>query len=159
MRHSIFIGLYLSIVFVANASPVDAAYDLLDAIEYSSGYALEDILSGDLYTAFTGFLDQVRALAETDPVLAESILSQRYSGRITIEDFTVLNNQELLGKIMSEVSLQPDDQIQQETADMQGRNATVVISYFDGASISFSMVWENSGWRVSDTSLLGTVFQ
>jgi hypothetical protein len=101
----------------------------------------------------------VRSLVETDPVLAASLLNERYRGGITIEDFEVLNNQELLGKLMLEASLQSNDQIQQETAEMQGRNATVVISYLNGASISFSMVWENSKWRVSDSSLLGTVFR
>jgi hypothetical protein len=159
MRNSIFIALFLSIIFSAGASPVDSAYDLLDAITYQNGYALEDILSHDLYQTITGFLDQVRSLVETDPVLAASLLNERYRGGITIEDFEVLTNQELLGKLMLEASLQSNDQIQQETAEMQGRNATVVISYLNGASISFSMVWENSKWRVSDSSLLGTVFR
>ncbi|MCK5130926.1 MAG: hypothetical protein KAR40_02100 [Candidatus Sabulitectum sp.] len=153
------IGFLLLIVVVANASPLDTAYDLLDAITYQDGYALEDIFSDDLYATFTGFLDQTRILVEADPVLAGNILQQRYGGSIAVDDFAELSNEEMLGKIMGEVNLQPEEQIQQETADMAGRDATVVISYFNGASISFRMVWENSNWRITDTSLLATIFQ
>lgn len=153
------IGLILLIVVVANATPLDTAYDLLDAIKYQDGYALEDIFSNDLYATFTGFLDQTRILVEADPVLAGNILQQRYRGRIAVDDFAELSNEEMLGKIMGEVNLQPEEQIQQETADMGGREATVIISYFNGASISFRMVWENSNWRITDTSLLATIFQ
>lgn len=152
----------VTILFIAGAvaaSPLDTAYDLLDAITYQDGYALENVFAEDLYTALTEFLDQTRILVEADPVLAGNILQQRYRGRITVDDFAVLNNEELLGKIMGEVYLQPDEQIQQETADMEAREATVVISYFNGASISFRMVWEDSNWRITDTSLLSTVFQ
>jgi len=156
---SIFALLILILVSVVGASPLDTAYDLLDAITYQDGYALEGIFANDLYTAFTDFLDQSRILIEADPVLAENILYQRYRGRITVSDFEMLTNEELLGRIMGEVSLQPDEQIQRETADMEGREATVVISYFNGASISFGMIWENSDWRVTDTSLLASMFQ
>lgn len=159
MKNGIITGLIMSVIVSVNASPLDTAYDLLDAITYQDGYALEDVFSNDLYTAFTAFLDQVRALVEADHVLAGNLLRDRYSGRITVADFEMLNNEEILGKIMGEVHLQPDEQILQETADMEGRTATVVISYFDGASISFSMVWENSDWRITDTSLLATIFQ
>ena len=154
-----FIVFALWVTTVLNASPLDTAYDLLDAITYQDGYALEGIFSADLYTSFTDFLDQTRVLVEADPALAAGILQQRYRGRISVADFDILNNEELLGKIMGEVLLQSDEQIQQETADMQGREATVVISYFNGASISFRMVWEESNWRIADTSLLATVFQ
>ncbi|MCK5785960.1 MAG: hypothetical protein KAH54_05300 [Candidatus Sabulitectum sp.] len=154
-----FIVFALLLTAVLNASPLDTAYDLLDAITYQDGYALESIFSVDLYRSFTEFLDQTRILVEADPALAAGILQQRYRGRITVADFDILNNEELLGKIMGEVLLQPDEQIQQETADMEGREATVVISYFNGASISFRMVWEESDWRIVDTSLLATVFQ
>lgn len=154
-----FIVFIVLIAAVAHASPLDTAYDLLDAITYQDGYSLEGIFSHDLYTSITDFLDQTRILVEADPALAAGILQQRYSGRITVADFRLLNNEEMLGKIMGEVHLQPDEQIQQETADLEGREATVVISYFNGASISFRMVWEESGWRIADTSLLSTVFR
>ncbi len=159
MKNGIIAGLVSSVMALVNASPLDTAYDLLDAITYQDGYALEDVFSTDLYTTFINFLDQARILIEADPVLAENILQQRYRGRITVADFEMLNNEELLGRIMGEARLQPDEQIRQETADMEGRTATVVISYYNGASISFEMVWENSDWRITGTSLLATVFQ
>ncbi len=143
----------------ALSSPIDTAYDLLDAITYEDGYALEQLLSADLYFTLTSFLDQARALVETDPVLSENLLLSRYGGRITIADFEVLNNEEILGRILAEVSLQPDEQIERETADMHGRTASVVFFYFNGASISFEMVWENSNWRVTNTSLLAILFR
>ena len=153
------IGLLLVISSFSFASPIDTAYDLLDAISYRNGYALEGIFSSDLYLTLTGFLDQARDLIDADPVLAENLLLSRYGGEITVADFDMLTNEEILGRIMGGVHLQPDNQIEMETADLQGRTATVVISYFDGSSISFQMVWEESNWRISDTSLLATVFR
>lgn len=155
----IVIGFLLTVSAVSFASPIDTAYDLLDAISWRDGYALEGIFSADLYLTLTSFLDQARDLIEADPVLAGNLLVGRYGGRITVADFDILTNEEILGRIMGEVRLQSDDQIEMETADMQGRTATVVISYFDGSSISFLMVWEDSNWRISDTSLLATVFR
>ncbi|MEA3267248.1 MAG: hypothetical protein U9P42_09960 [Candidatus Fermentibacteria bacterium] len=151
----------VTILFIAgavSASPLDTAYDLLDAVTYQDGYALENVFAQDLYSTLTEFLNQTRILVEADPVLAGNILQQRYRGRITVDDFAVLNNEELLGKIMGEVHLQPDQQIQQESVNMEGRNATVVLLYFNGASVSFRMVWEDSNWRIADTSLLATLF-
>ena len=153
------ISLLLAFAAVVNASPLDTAYDLLDAVTYQDGYALEEIFSNDLYITFIDFLDQSRVLIEADPVLAENILQQRYGGRITVADFAMLNNEEILGRIIGEVQLQPDEQIELETANLEGREASVVISYFNGASISFRMVWEDSDWRITDTSLLATVFR
>lgn len=145
-------------VFAVSADPVDTAYDILDAVEWQDGYALEDLLTEDLYTTITGFLDQVRQLVETDPVLAGNILNQRYRGRITTDDFGFMSNEELLGRLMGEITLQSVDLIQQESAEMQGRNASVVLTYFNGETISFNMVWENSSWKIADCSLLAILF-
>lgn len=140
------------------ADPVDTAYDLLDAIGRQDGYALEDILSNDLYVTITGFLDQVRGIIATDPVLAEDVLSSRYGDRITVYDFEVLSNEEILGKLMGEMNLQPSDNIEHETAELQGRNATVVLTYIGGGSISFIMIWEEGEWKICDSSLLERIF-
>lgn len=53
----------------------------------------------------------------------------------------------------------PVSMIENERATLEGRTATVVLTYLNGASVSFGMAWENSGWRVSDSSLLGTIFR
>lgn len=156
-KSNLFPAVFL-LIFVAGASPIDTAYDLFDAVEYQDGYALERIFAEDLYFTFTEFLDQTRVLAEADPVLAESILLGRYRGRITVEDLIMLSNEEMLGKILGEVYLQSREQIEQESANMEGREATVIITYFNGASVSFRMVWENSDWRITDTSLLTSFF-
>ncbi len=148
----------MSITAFVYASPLDTAYDLLDAVAYQDGYALEEIFTADLYRTFTSFFDQIRALVELDPVLAESLLNSRYGQRVTISDFQGLSDEEVFGKILGEVHLQSDEQIERETVNMQGRDATVVLFYFNGASISFRMVWENSYWRIADTSLLTTLF-
>ena len=149
----------LTAVLSLRADPVDTAYDLMEAIEYRDGYALEDLLSQDLYAAIDGFLEQVRGMIETDPVLAGNLLEGRYSGSITIDDFRNMTNQEILGRVMGEVRLLPLEQVESETARLEGRNAVVVISYFGGASVSFDMTWEDGGWRVTDSSLLGEVFR
>jgi len=140
------------------ADPVDTAFDLMEAIEYNNGYALEGLLTADLYSVLDGFIDQVRGIVETDPVLAEDLLSSRYGGTITLDDFALLNNQEILGLAMSGISLQPMVYIESEEAQLQGRSASVVIRYFDGSSVSFRMSWENSRWRVADSSLLRFIF-
>ncbi|MCD6587361.1 MAG: hypothetical protein J7K88_02280 [Candidatus Fermentibacteraceae bacterium] len=151
---------WLAFVLVCSvsASPVDTAYDLLDAVAWQDGYALENLVSSDLYSAFTEFIDQMRALRDEDPVLVESILQSRYRGRITVTDFESLNNQEILGVLLGEVVIQPDEQVTRETAEMEAGNATVVIHYFNGASVSFQMVWEDGDWRITDTSLLAYLF-
>ena len=48
MKNGIIAGLILSVMVLVNASPLDTAYDLLDAITYQDGYALEGIFSTDL---------------------------------------------------------------------------------------------------------------
>lgn len=142
----------------AAADPVDTAYELLEAIEYGDGYALENLLSEDLYAALNGFIDQVRVLIDTDPVLAEDLLRSRYGNALTIEIFEYATNEELLGMAMDRIPVQSYDMVENESAQLQGREAVVVISYFDGSSVSFRMTWENSDWRVTDSSLLVSLF-
>lgn len=68
MRKYLFIGVILAITFESAGDPIDTAYDLMEAIEYQDGYALEGLLTEDLYGAITGFLDQAREIiAETRP--------------------------------------------------------------------------------------------
>jgi hypothetical protein len=148
----------VALVSSISASPVDTAYDLLDAVVWQNGYAVENLLSSDIYTAIIGFIDGVRALRDENPALVESLLQSRYRGRITVADFESLSNQEILGVLLGEIVLQPAEQIMTETAEMEGRNASVVIHYFNGASISFQMVWEDGDWRIIDTSLLASLF-
>lgn len=148
----------LILAATAMADPIDTAYDLMEAVEYSDGYALEGLLTEDLYTTVNGFIDQARSIIETDPALAENILNSRYRGRITIDDFKSLNNSEIMGMVLDQVNLQPLEQVESEEAQLEGRNATVIIRYFNGSSISFRMSWENSGWRIADSSLLGFLF-
>jgi len=151
-------ALVLTAAAVVQADPVDTAYDLMDAIEYGDGYALEGLLTEDLYSVINGFIDQVRGIIETDPILAEDLLNSRYRNSLTLDDFAVLNNQEILGKAMMQINLQPMEQVESEEAQMEGRSASVVIRYFNGSSISFRMSWENSGWKIADSSLLGFLF-
>lgn len=148
------------ILFAATAlgDPVDTAYDLMDAIEYGDGYALEGLLTEDLYSAVNSYIHQVRGIIETDPALAEDLLNSRYNGSITIADFEAMNNREILGLAMNRINLQPLEQVESEEAQLEGRSARVVIRYFNGSSISFRMSWENSSWRIADTSLLEFLF-
>ncbi len=151
-------GLVLVAAAVAVADPVDTAYDFMDAVEYGDGYALEGLLTEDLYSAIDGFIDQVRGIIEADPVLAGNLLNSRYRGSITLDDFAMLDNREIMGMVMDQVDLQPFEQVESETAQLEGRSATVVIRYFNGSSVSFRMSWENSGWRIADSSLLAFLF-
>ncbi len=148
----------LFILSLAAADPVDTAYLVLDAIQWQDGYRLEDLLSEDLYLTVVQFLDQARDLAEADPVLAENMLNQRYNGRITVEDITNMNNQDLIGKLLGEVNLPSADGVERESANLQGRNAAVVLFWPGGGSVSFQMVWENSDWHVTDSSILHGLF-
>jgi len=159
MKHYAVYVLVSAIFTAAYADPVDTAYDLLDAVSRQDGYALEDLLSRDLYSSITEFLNQARAFIETDPALAGDLLSERYMGRITVDDFQIMSNEEILGKLMAQTSLPPIENIEQETANLQGRSATVVLSYMGGGSISFTMIWEDSRWRISDSSLMSTMFR
>lgn len=159
MRKYLFIGVLLAITFESAGDPIDTAYDLMEAIEFQDGYALEGLLTEDLYGAITGFLDQARDIIAEDPALAGSFLARRYGDRISLEDFEFLTNEEILGKILGEATLMPEWMIENESATLEGRTATVVLTYQNGASVSFALAWENSGWRISDSSLLGTFFR
>ncbi len=149
----------LLLAAAAACDPIDTAYDLLEAIEYGDGHALETILTADLYGALDGFMEQARAIAQADPALAEDLLRSRYGSTVTLEDLENLTNQEIMGLIMGTIALQPEEYVERETASMEGREATVVIHYFNGSTISFRMNWENGDWRVSDSSLMGAMFR
>jgi hypothetical protein len=141
------------------ADPIDTAHSFLDAIEFADGHALEELLSEDLLQVLHGYLEQARLLAGEDPALAAELLRSRYGELLQLEDLLHLTNQELFGIVLQNVRIQPDDLIEAETAEMEGRNARVVLTYLNGATVSFSMTWENSDWRISDTSLLRSMFR
>ncbi len=143
----------------AVCDPIDTAYDLMEAIEYGNGSALETILSSDLYQTLDGFIEQARSIALADPVLAQDLLRSRYGTAVSLEDLEGLSNQDIMGLIMETITLQPEEYVERETASMEGREATVVIHYFNGSTVSFRMNWEDGDWRVSDSSLLAAMFR
>ncbi len=156
--YSTFILMPLLLVTFAISDPIDTANDFLFAVEYQNGYAMEEIFSQDLYNTFISFFDQMRALADADPVLAENLIRQKYGNRVELSDLTELSNEEILSLLLGEIHLQSTTQIEQESAQMEGRTATVVLTYFDKSSVSFSMAWEVGCWKITNTSLLTMFF-
>lgn len=156
--YSIFIFTPLLLVTILIADPIDTANDFLYAVECQDGYALEELLAQDLYNTFISFFDQMRVLAEADPVLAENLIRQKYGRRIELSDLTELSNVEILSLLLGEIHLQSTSQIAEESARMEGETATVVFTYFDQSSISFLMTWEAGDWKITNTSLLTMLF-
>ncbi len=153
-----FILMPLLLTTSAISDPIDTANDFLYAVECQDGYAMENLFAGDLYNTFISFFDQMRALADADSVLAESLIRQKYGNRVELSDLTELPNEEILSLLLGEIHLQSATQIEQESAQMEGRTATVVLTYFDKSSISFSMAWEAGDWKITNTSLLTMFF-
>ena len=156
--HFVFILMPLLLVTILFADPIDTVNDFLYAVEFQDGYALEGLFAQDLYNTFISFFDQMRALADADAVLAARLIRQKYGNRVELSDLTDLSNTEILSLLLGEIHLQSTDQIEQESAHLEGETATVVLTYFDKSSVSFLLTWESGDWKITNTSLLTMLF-
>ncbi|MBD3279053.1 MAG: hypothetical protein GF388_12200 [Candidatus Aegiribacteria sp.] len=142
---------------VSGATPIDTAWDVLYAVENNDGYAFLDLLSetvrGSLDTAFA----QVKQLAEDQPEMAQALLDRTGTG-LTAWDVVPMDLETFVSVMLEDVMLPSLDQIQTENVSMSGRNAQVDITWHGGYSLTFMMVWENSSWRITGSSIIDRLF-
>ena len=154
------IVLILSILVLAPAAgstPLDTAYDFLYAVEFGDGTAMLDTFTEALRVQISSQIEQLRQLALADPSVAAGTI-RRFDGFITLYDLENLPPDELLGRLLEGIHLSLPENVDEEYLTMSGRNAEVTLTWIDGGSVSFSMVWEESSWRISDTDLLSMLF-
>jgi hypothetical protein len=149
--------LMLLVSMSAPADPLDTAHDFLDALSWHDGARISGLLSESLNLRFREVFQQLRLLEAENPEMLEAALS-RFGGRITSGDVAGLTEEDLLGRLVEGLEFTHPGEPQREHAQLEGRNASVVLEYPGGGSISFRMVWENSGWKIADTSLLRMLF-
>ncbi len=149
--------LLLLVFMSAQADPLDTARDFLDALAWRDGARISGLLSESLNQRFREVFQQLRLLEAENPEMLEAALS-RFRGRITPGDIAGLTEEELLGRLVEGLEFTHPGEPEREHALLEGRDASVVLDYPGGGSVSFRMVWENSGWRIADTSLLRMLF-
>jgi len=138
------------------ATPLDTAYDFLYAVERGDGSTFLETLTESLGLQLTGQLEQLRQIALSDQSIAER-LQPRFG--ITQWDLENLSPEELLGRILEGVNLHPAIDVVEEEMSMSGRDADVTLYWDSGGSLSFTMVWEESCWRISGSDLFSMLFQ
>ncbi len=141
----------------AGSTPLDTAYDFLYAVEFGDGAAMLGTFTESLSLQISARIEQMRQLALADQSIAARTI-RRFGGTMTMYDLENLSPDELLGRVLEGIHLSLPENVDEEYLTMSGRNAEVTLSWIDGGSVSFTMVWEDSGWRISDTDLLSMLF-
>lgn len=142
---------------ISIATPIDTAWDVLYAVENNDGYAFLDLMSetvrGSLDTAFA----QVKQLAEDQPEMAQALLDRTGTG-LTAWDVTPMDIETFVSVMLENVMLPSLDLVQIEGVSMNGRNAQVELTWHGGYSLTFMMVWENSSWRITGSTIIDRLF-
>lgn len=142
---------------VLSADPIDTAIDFLAALERADGEAITAHLSRDLRQRLADVFSQLALLGTENPDMLEAALS-RFGDRLTPADIAGLSLESLLGRLLEGRSFPDTSLILMENAVLEGRNSTVVLGFEGGGTVSFRMVWEESDWRIADSSLLNMLF-
>lgn len=154
---SILVLLLLGHSLAVQADPIDTSLDFLTALERADGEAVTALLSGDLRQRLQDVFDQLSALAVENPDMLEAALS-RFGDRLSPSDIADLPLESLVGRLLEGRVFLDTNRIVMENAVLEGRNATVVLEFEGGGSVSFRMVWEESDWRIADSSVLNLLF-
>lgn len=142
---------------VLSADPIDTAIDFLAALERADGEAVTAHLSSDLRGRLADVFAQLSLLGTENPDMLEAALS-RFGDRLTPADIAGLSFESLVGRLLEGRSFPDTSLILMENAVLEGRNSTVVLGFEGGGTVSFRMVWEQSDWRIADSSLLNMLF-
>lgn len=140
-----------------HADPIDTSLDFLTALERADGDAVTALLSRDLRQRLQEVFEQLSDLGAENPDMLEAALS-RFGDRLSPADITDLPLESIVGRLLEGRTFPDTDQIVLENAVLEGRNATVVLEFQGGGSVSFRMVWEESDWRIADSSVLNMLF-
>lgn len=144
-------------ILIASADPIDTSLDFLAALERADGEAVTALLSRDLRQRLQDVFEQLATLGEHNPGMLEAALS-RFGDRLSPSDISGLPLESLVGRLLEGRTFPDTGRIVLENAVLEGRNATVVLEFQGGGSVSFRMVWEESDWRIADSSVLNMLF-
>ena len=142
---------------IAGATPIDTAWDCLYAVEYNDGYAFLNLISETVRSNLDSAFVQVKQLAEDQPELADALLERTGTG-LTAWDIAPMELETFVAIMLENVTLPSLDQVQSEEVSMNGRNAEVELMWYGGYSLTFMMVWENSSWRITGSSIIDRLF-
>ena len=147
--------LFLSSVILA--TPVDTAWDLLYAVENRDGQWFFNLMSESLRTQIETRIEQIKELAETNSGLIDEFL---YNAGLPISayDLQWMSSSDFISAVLANTCIPPLGNIVSEEASMNGRNATVSFKWSSGYSLDLQVVWEESSWKVTGSSILGQLF-
>jgi len=144
----------LLITVVSTATPLDTAYDMLQALEWGDAEGVMDLLSADVRARVDASLDALRLLSQQNPAAASDLLRSLNLG-IVPADLEDMSGAELLALVIQRRGLRFHlSEVEREHVSMSGRTAEVGLVLLDGDSLHMSMVWEEGSWRVSGSRLV-----
>jgi len=145
-------------VTIAGGTPLDTGHDLLRAVEYRDGAGFLRLLSEGLSAQMEAGYLQLKELAETDPSLAEGLLSEA-GVEATAFEVQWMSFEDFAGRVLEGVYLPSVESLVSEEASLKGRNADVLFTWSDGSSLDLQMIWEDSAWRITGSPLLARFFR
>jgi hypothetical protein len=158
LLRSLIVALVLLVVPIARGTPLDTGHDMLQAVEYGDGAGFLGLLSASLSAQMEAGYLQLRELAETDPSLAEGLLSEA-GIEATAFEVQWMSFEDFAGRVLEDVNLPSVESLISEEASLKGRNADVLFKWSDGSSLDLQMVWEESDWRITGSPLLARFFR
>jgi hypothetical protein len=141
----------------ASSTPIDATWDLLDAVEYRDGDRFLDLMSESVRLQIELSFQQLKDMMEQDPGLVETLLRESGMG-LTTWDLEWMTEADFISRLLEKVNLPPLENITSEEVSMTGRNAEVVFTWYSGYSILIQLTWEHSSWKVTGSPVLDQLF-
>jgi hypothetical protein len=141
---------------IVGATPLDTAYDLLYAVETGNGDGFLATLTVSLSQQLCGQLEELRRLVVGDESLAAAV---RPRFGLTQWELENLSTADLLGRMLLSLDMHSAVDVVEEDVSMKGGEADVTLHWYDGGSVSFGMVWEESSWRISESDLFSMLFR
>jgi hypothetical protein len=138
------------------ATPLDTAYDLLYAVETGNGEAFLGTLTGELSGQLTTRIEELRRLVLADGSAVAAVLTRFGLTRWELENLPAVD---LLGRMLQSMDMNSGVDVVEEDVSMKGGEAEVTLYWYDGGSVSFGMVWEESSWRIADSDLFSMMFR
>lgn len=157
LRNLLTAAVILSLSSVVLATPVDTAWDLLYAVENRDGQWFLDLMSESLSAQIETRIEQIKELAGIDPGLIEGFLLSA-GLPVSAYDLQGMTSSDFISIVLESTNLPPLCNIVSEEASMNGRNAAVILKWASGYSLNLQVVWEESSWKVTGSSILERVF-
>lgn len=141
----------------AGATPIDATWDILHAVERGDGDSFMEMLSNSVRSQIEAAYAQLQEIARQNPQLAEELLRRTGAG-IAPSDLEWMTLENFVSGLLGSVQLPSLDEVVSESTSMSGRNAQVVFTWDTGFSMTFQLTWEDSAWRVTGSPVLERLF-